>query len=248
MDNQINEIPKPAKKTKKAIWLWILLGLFGLVCLCIAIAAVVIINNPLLLNIFDTGSADTDINAGEYTGTNYTAPIGIFSCDFKDIMQDGLNPILSADENLEYKDGTVSASNDFGQQYGIYYFNVIKWGGEDLAEALSSSNTREEELQNVLEQTILLWFPNAVVTHQEFLPSAILFVMVDNPGHSNLVVTQNGVTTPADSQEGYYIFAEKEWIYVLYYSAVPLDPSLQFDPAVMQSQVNGFYQNCQFQP
>ena len=248
MDSQINEIPQPAKKPKKAVWLWILLGLLGLICLCLAITAVVIIKNPLLLNIFDTGSADTDINAGEYNGTIYTAPNGVFSCDFKDIMQDGLNPILRADKNAEYEDGTVSASNDFGQQYGVYYFNILKWGGKDMVEALSSSATREESLQSVLEETILLWYPNVVITHQEFLPSGVLFVILDNPGHSNLVVTQNGVTTPADSQEGYYIFAGKEWIYVLYYYAVPLDESLKFDPDVMQSQVNGFYQGCQFQP
>lgn len=249
MDNQINEIPQAAQKNKKSIWLWILLGLLGLVCLCLAVTAVVIINNPLLLNIFDNGSADTDINVGTYEGTIYTAPNNIFSCDFKDIMQDGLNPILRADENqTKNGDGFVAASNDFGQQYGVHYFNVIKWGGEDLVKALSSSDTREETLQNILEQTVLFWFPNAIVTHQEFLPNAILFVVIDNPGVSNLEVTQNGVTTTADSQEGYYIFFEKEWIYVLYHSIVPLEESLKFDPDVMQSQVDGFYQGCQFQP
>jgi hypothetical protein len=249
MNDQINEIPQSAKKAKKRTWIWILLGALGLVCLCLAVMAVIAVNNPFFLNIFDTGSADTDINAGEYNGTIYTAPNDIFSCDFKDIMQDGLNPILRADENTgKNGDGFVAASNDFGQQYGVHYFNILKWGGKDLAEALSSSNTREEALQNILEQSVLFWFPNAIVTHQEFLPSAILFVVIDNPGVSNLEVTQNGVTTPADSQEGYYIFAEKEWIYVLYHSIVPLEESLKFDPVVMQSQVNGFYQNCQFQP
>ncbi|MBP6811956.1 MAG: hypothetical protein KA138_10580 [Saprospiraceae bacterium] len=248
MDNQINEIPQPAKKQKKSIWLWILLGLLGLVCLCLAVAAVVIINNPLLLNIFDTGSADTDIKVGTYDGTIYTAPNNIFSCDFKDIMQDGLNPILHADENTAKNgDGFVAASNDFGNQYGVHYFNILNWGGKDMAEALLASNTREEALQNTLEQTVLFWFPNAIVTHQEFLPNAILFVVIDNPGVSNLEVTQNGVTTPADSQEGYYIFSEKEWIYVLYHSIVPLEESLKFDPDVMQNQVDSFYQGCQFQ-
>ena len=248
MDSQINEIPQPAKKPKKAVWLWILLGLLGLVCLCLAIAAVVVIKNPLLLNIFDTGSADTDINAGEYNGTIYTAPNDVFSCDFKDIMQDGLNPLLRTDEVNAENRGAVFASNDLGEQYGVYYFNILNWGGEDMVEALSSSSTREEILQSVLEQTILATFPNTAITHREFLPSAILFVVLDNPGNSNLVVTQNGVTTPADNQEGYYIFARKEWVYVLYYYAVPLDESLKFDPDVMQSQVNGFYQGCQFQP
>ena len=249
MDNQTNEISQPAIKNKKAMWLWILLGLLSLVCLCLVIAGVVVINNSLLLNIFDTGSADTDINVGTYNGTIYTAPNNIFSCDFKDIMQDGLNPILRADENTTKNgDGFVAASNDFGQQYGVHYFNVIKWGGEDLVKALSSSNTREETLQNILEQTVLFWFPNAIVTHQEFLPNTILFVVIDNPGVSNLEVTQNGVTTTADSQEGYYIFSEKECIYVLYHSIVPLEESLKFDPDVMQSQVDGFYQGCQFQP
>ena len=248
MENKINEIPQPAKKQKKSIWLWILLGLLGLVCLCLAVAAVVIINNPLLLNIFDTGSADTDIKVGTYDGTIYTAPNNIFSCDFKDIMQDGLNPILHADENTAKNgDGFVAASNDFGNQYGVHYFNILNWGGKDMAEALLASNTREEALQNTLEQTVLFWFPNAIVTHQEFLPNAILFVVIDNPGVSNLEVTQNGITTTANSQEGYYIFSEMEWIYVLYHSIVPLEESLKFDPDVMQNQVDSFYQGCQFQ-
>lgn len=135
-----------------------------------------------------------------------------------------------------------------GNSMECIIFNVIKWGGEDLVKALSSSNTREETLQNILEQTVLFWFPNAIVTHQEFLPNTILFVVIDNPGVSNLEVTQNGITTTANSQEGYYIFSEKEWIYVLYHSIVPLEESLKFDPDVMQSQVDGFYQGCQFQP
>ncbi len=249
MNHQTDEIPQTAKKKQNRTWLWILLGLFGVTCLCLIFAAVVIINNPLLLNIFDNGSADTDINVGTYEGTIYTAPNNIFSCDFKDIMYDGFDPFLSADENtIKNGDGFVAASNDFGQQYGVHYFNIIKWGGEDLAEALSSSNTREKELQNVLEQTVLFWFPNAIVTHQEFLPNAILFVVIDNPGASNLEETYNGVTTTLDSQEGYYIFAKNEWIYILYHSIAPLDEYRKFDPDVMQSEVDGFYQGCQFLP
>lgn len=129
MDNQANPLPttpQPAQKKRKPIWLWLFLGLACL-CLCAIIPIVAVVMDPTWLNLFKTGAPQVKISAGTYDGTIYTAPKGIFSCEFKDIMVNGLNPVLHASENIEKGTGTVFAWNDFGQQYGVDYFKISLW-------------------------------------------------------------------------------------------------------------------------
>lgn len=251
MDNQVNPVPtvpQPSQKKSRPIWLWIILG-FACLCSCAIIPIVAVVRDPTWLNLLKTGAPQVKISAGTYNGTIYTAPESKFSCDFKDIMVSGLNPLLQASENVEKGTGTVFAWNDFGQQYGVDYFNTALWGGDTLVKSLSDPETRQQSLQAILKNILLpARSPKAEVTHQEFLPNDLLFVVLNDPEASNLVQESNGVTARLNNQEGYYIFAGKEWFYFAYYYQTPRSESQLLSPPDMQSKVDGFYRGCQFQP
>ena len=238
MDTQTT-LPEPAKKPKNLKWLWILLGIIGLACLAL-IAVVVIIAN--------LSNNQVIIDAGTYDGTVYTASDDHFSCDFKDIMTKDFNPSIDANESIKNGTGYVEAWNELGQNYGVDYFNMSEWGGEEMAILLSSPDTREKALQSFFNNTVLQRSPNATITYQEFLPTGELFVALDNPeGSRKLTVETNGVTKQADTQEGYYIVAQKDWLYLVHFFTVPVFDTTRLSPSDIQSKANNFYQNCQFQ-
>lgn len=245
MDNPGTISSQPSQKPRKLIWLWTLLGI---ACLCVVIPLVVIVLNPTYLNLLKTGAPQVKISAGTYDGTIYTAPDGNFSCDFKDIMSNGLNPLLQAEKLTQY--GTVFALNDFGVQYGVDYFKTSLVKNGSFGESLSNPETRQQGLQGILKDILLPNLAQSTVSHQEFLPNDILFVVVYVPGASNLVQQSgsDGSTKREDYQESYYIFAGKDWFYFVYYFITPMSDSNAPSPSHMQAGVDEFYRGCQFQP
>lgn len=249
MDNQTNTIPaapQPSQKPNRLIWLLILLGLAGL-CLCLMVIFTVVMTNSAITNLLNVTAPDVNISYGKLDGTIYTAPEGIFSCDFVDLLYGDYHPTLF-DRKLE-RNGTVFGFNDYGNQYGVDYFNIFLWGGEDLVKSLSDPKTRQKSLVALVETSLLsAKSQKAQVTHQEFITNDILFVVINDPEASNLVQESNGVTTPLDYQEGYYIFAGKEWFYFVNFNLTPHDELELISPLEMQNAVESFYENCQFQP
>jgi hypothetical protein len=249
MVNQTNTIPaspQPPQKPKRSIRLLIILGLTGL-CLCLIIIFAVVIMSSAKTNLLNTNAPQVNISAGTLNGTIYTAPEGIFSCDFIDLLYGGQHPYF-IDRKLD-KNGTVFGFNDYGNQYGVDYFNTFLWGGDDLVKSLSDPKTRQKSLEAFVENPLLsAKSQKAQVTHQEFITNDILFVVINNPEASNLVQEINGVTIPLDYQEGYYIFAGKEWFYFVNFNLTPHGDLELIGPLEMQNQVESFYENCKFQP
>lgn len=243
-----NNIPNPLpKKSRK--WLWAIPAvMLGCLCLIVAVPAIAILNDPTLLNLFKTGDPRADIKAGSYEGTVYTAPGDLFTCDFKDIMAPGWNPLLRAFENKERGTGTVFAADDFGQQYGVDYFHAATFGGDELASALSLPDTRGESLQAILETVLLpARGESASVADMEFIQPDVLFAVVIAPGGSHLMVSQNGgEARPADSMEAYLIFTRGEWFYFVYHYQTPTFGNETFDLEVLRGYVEEFHRGCRF--
>lgn len=249
METQINNPNPTPKKSRK--WFWIIsLSVLGCLCLIVAIPLVAVINNPNLLNLFKTGEPRTNLDAGTYEGTVYTAPGGLFSCDFKDMMTPGLSPLLQAFEDKERGTGVVFASDDFGQQFGVDYFNSAIFGGSELADALALPDTRAETLQAILENVLLpARGQNADVADMKFVQPDILFAAIIAPGASHLTVSQNGgEARPADNVEAYLIFTRGEWFYFVYHFQTLMLDNTVFDLDNLQSRVEEFHRGCTFQP
>lgn len=238
MDTQAT-LPEPAKKVKNLKWLWVLLGVIGVACS--ALIAVVVIIAYL-------GNDQKAIGAGAYSGTIYTAPDNRFSCDFKDVMTGGFNPSIAASEDIKKGAGHVEAWNEMGQSYGVNYVNMASWDGKEVAEALSSRDATGKALQTFLNDLAVGRSPNTTIVHQEFLPTGELFVVLNSlEGSRILTLETNGVSRPADAHEGYYIFVQKNWLYLVHFFRVPILANDQPDPTYLQGEVGNFYQNCQFE-
>lgn len=249
MEQQINN-PEPApRKSKK--WIWIIaLCLLGCLCLIVATPVVAVIFDPSLLNLFKTGEPRVDIGAGAYEGTVYTAPDGLFSCNFKDIMAPGFNPILRAVEEKEYGTGAVFATDDIGQQFGVDYFKSAVFRGGQYSNGLALPDTRADTLQATLENVLLpVRGESAEVADMKFTEPDLLFAVLIVPGGSHLVVSQNGgESRPANSIEAYLIFTRGEWFYFLYFVQTPAFGIETFDLDYLQSRAEEFYRGCTFQP
>jgi hypothetical protein len=248
MDNPVNPSATsspPSQKPRKTIWLWISLGI---ACLCVMIPLIAIVIDPTYLNLLKTGAPQVKINVGTYDGTIYTAPDENFSCDFKVIMSNGLNPLLQAMKYDQY--GTVYALDDFGTQYGVDYFNTSLVKNGAYEKPLSNPETRQEGLQEILEDLLLPHLEQNTIIHQEFLQNDILFVVVYVPGASNLVQQSgsDGSTKREDYQESYYIFAAQDRFYFVYYFITPMASSNTPSPSNMQAGLDEFYRGCHFQP
>ncbi|MEW5940340.1 MAG: hypothetical protein AB1750_11795 [Chloroflexota bacterium] len=249
MENPINipsAMPESPKKPGSKLWLWILLGVVACACLCLLAVFVIVLNDPTLLYLLDTHAPDINVQDGTFNGSVYTAPDGNFSCEFGPLMQGNFGQVLTAQKIPEKNLGTVFIYDDFGSQHGVDYFHPTP--GSDWLKGLDNPETLRGNLEFMLTEILLPnRGPNASVTHREFLPGDILYVILYNTDASHLVSVSNGVSTVEDYQEGYYIFYSGEWIYLVYKYITVSAIDEAWSPADLQSRVDEFYRRCQFQ-
>lgn len=240
-------LPQSSKKRGIKPWQLILLSIFACSCLCLSVGIVIVFSDPTWLSIFDTGAPKINVQDGTYKGSVYTAPDGNFSCDFSPMMQGNFGQVLNAKKIPEKDMGTAFVMDDFGSQYGVDYFHLDP--GSDWLMGLDDPDVLRGNLEIMLTDILLFnRGPNAGVTHREFLPDDILYVILYNNGVSHLVSVRDGVSSTLDYQEGYYIFYSGDWIYLVYAYITPTEILSALSPADMQSRVDGFYRGCQFKP
>jgi hypothetical protein len=248
MDNQPNAVPltpEPPKKSKK--WIFLLIGV-PVVCICVCLigAGVMSMMDPAILNTFNTTAPRVEISAGTYEGTVYTAPNDLFTCDYGGIMVDGWGARLYA-EHDETGSSFVFTSDLLGRQYGVDYFNISEFFGEEGLEAISNRVERELKLRVFLEAVFLREdLLEGTITHQEYLDSEMLFATIQRSRASHYV-NADGTDASVDRLESYYVFPDKEWVYFVYYYVALQGIYHDMTPSRMKAGLDAFYQGCEFQ-